>query len=73
MNGIPFHSWSNGRSYHESQNWYEIAIEWNKYELDICLGMSKGGEYHRKFNFVWKSNYTDNPIVQFQTTLTLLV
>jgi hypothetical protein len=48
VNGIPFWSWSDTKSYLSSGNWNQLAMEWEKYDLDVCYGHAADGEYHRK-------------------------
>lgn len=48
VNGIPFWSWSDTHTYSTSGQWYQVAMKWEKYDLDVCLGHAAKGEYHRK-------------------------
>ena len=49
VNGIPFWSWSDTTSYNSEGVWYSLAMKFEQYDMDVCVGHSASGTYHRKF------------------------
>lgn len=49
VNGIPVWSWSDATSYNSAGVWHNAAMEFEKYDMDICIGHAANGNYHRKF------------------------
>ena len=49
VNGIPVWSWSDTVSYKSEGVWHNTALEFEQYDMDVCIGHSAQGEYHRKF------------------------
>lgn len=48
VNGVPFWSWSDIRSYNNAGVWHNVAMKFEKYDMDICWGHAANGAYHRK-------------------------
>ena len=48
VNGIPIWNWADTTSYNSQGVWYNTAIGFEWYDIDVCLGHAAGGEYHRK-------------------------
>lgn len=50
VNGVALYGWSDGLSFNSGNVWQNVAMEFEKYELDVCYGMSTSpsNRYHRK-------------------------
>ncbi len=49
VNGARFASWSDIVSYKSEKVWFNLAVQFEQYDLDVCLGHAQqDGEYHRK-------------------------
>lgn len=51
INGIGIHSWMDMMSYQAKRVWHNIILEFDRFDMDICLGISTvKGVYHRKYS-----------------------
>jgi len=49
VNGIALYGISDGHSYNEAGVWQNIAMEFNKYDFDVCNGEATTlSAYHRE-------------------------
>lgn len=48
VNGVAIFGWSDMNSYNSQGVWNNLAIKFEIYDLDICLGHAANGLYHRK-------------------------
>jgi hypothetical protein len=48
VNGVGIFDWTDAHSYQSQGEWNNLAMEFEKYDLDICLGHAAEGVYHRK-------------------------
>lgn len=46
VNGVSIFGWSDGQSYNNQNIWYNSAVEFEVYDLDLCGGHAANGEYH---------------------------
>jgi hypothetical protein len=46
VNGVSIFGWSDGMSYSGQSIWYNNAVEYEVYDLDVCNGHAANGEYH---------------------------
>ena len=46
INGVSIFNWQDGQSYNGNQVWENEALQFEGYDLDICLGHSANGNYH---------------------------
>lgn len=54
VNGVPFWSWSDATSYNSAGIWHNLAMKFEQYDMDVCVGHSASGVYHRKCRlFEW--------------------
>lgn len=49
VNGVPIYSWGDTMSYNSAGVWHNLALEFEKYDVDICFGHAGATyDYHRK-------------------------
>jgi hypothetical protein len=48
VNGVGAWSWSDMNSYNNQGVWHNLAMEFEEYDMDICIGHAAKGVYHRK-------------------------
>ena len=48
VNGVAFWNWGDGQTYKNSGTWYDLAMKFEIYDMDICVGHANMGTYHRK-------------------------
>jgi hypothetical protein len=53
VNGVGIFDWTDAHSYESQGEWNNLAMEFEKYDLDICLGHAAEGVYHRKCKTVF--------------------
>lgn len=46
VNGVPAWSWTDANTYKREGVWYQTALGFELYDLDICLGHAAQGVYH---------------------------
>lgn len=52
LNGVPLHGYNDGLSYNGFDVWQNLAVEFLKFDLDVCNGHSTNDyPYHRKYTF----------------------
>jgi hypothetical protein len=49
VSGVPVWDWSDTVSYNNAGVWYNLAMEFEQYDMDVCLGHAASGTYHRKY------------------------
>jgi hypothetical protein len=50
VNGVPFFTWGDTTSYQSEGVWHNLAMSFELYDVDVCLGHAAQGVYHRKSN-----------------------
>ena len=48
VNGAALWGWTDANSYNSAGVWHNLAMEMERFDLDICLGHAAQGTYHRK-------------------------
>lgn len=48
VNGVALWGWTDANSYNSAGVWHNLAMKFEKYDLDICWGHAANGVYHRK-------------------------
>jgi hypothetical protein len=46
VNGLSAYGWSDATSYNSAGVWYNLAPEFEVYDLDVCNGHAASGDYH---------------------------
>jgi hypothetical protein len=49
VSGVGAWSWTDGRSYNDGSVWNNLAMEFEEYDMDVCLGHAAQSIYHRKY------------------------
>jgi hypothetical protein len=57
VNGIAAFDWSDANSYQSQGAWNNLAMEFERFDVDICYGHAAHGVYHRKFFFFLSSYF----------------
>jgi hypothetical protein len=47
VSGAAMYGWTDTTSYNSDGIWNNVAMKFEKYDLDICYGHSASGVYHR--------------------------
>eukprot|EP00299_Pterocystis_sp_00344_P016493 c8275_g1_i4.p1 GENE.c8275_g1_i4~~c8275_g1_i4.p1 ORF type:complete len:658 (-),score=146.06 c8275_g1_i4:27-1814(-) len=49
INGVALFDWQDGNSYNSAKAWTNVAMKFELYDMDVCIGHAAGTNYHHHY------------------------